>query len=231
VRVPRDSAAAVGKRRPYERPAAQPLLAPPASSCRGRPLLLAGGPARSLVLSRTELPAPRPTQTHRDRSARGSARHREAGELVGPAVVRPALQAATHGGSLELVGGLEQRLLARARSLFHVGQEGGPSSLTSDSKAATCTHRDPLWTICGVLAPCTPRPNAPLAKITRTRDGWRTDGYLSRSKGVARAGSAPCPPCATRLRTPRLRRTRPRPARATPASAGRPPRLPMSCGD
>jgi hypothetical protein len=31
-----------------KRPAAQPLLAPPASSCRGRPLLLAGGPAKSL---------------------------------------------------------------------------------------------------------------------------------------------------------------------------------------
>ena len=32
---------------PGKRPAAQPLLAPPASSCRGRPILLVGGPTRS----------------------------------------------------------------------------------------------------------------------------------------------------------------------------------------
>ena len=32
---------------PAIRPAAQPLLAPPASSCRGRPILLVGGPTRS----------------------------------------------------------------------------------------------------------------------------------------------------------------------------------------
>jgi hypothetical protein len=166
-----------------KRPAAQPLLAPPASSCCGRPLPLAGGPARSLFLVLTRcLPVCLAAQTR-------------AGTVIS-ATWRIA-RAGPRGSAVTLARVDAERRPPRARAQ----RRAAPARLSwfarrgrSEARIRLACERfgngdrysfsDPPWRRCDGHSPSTPCRNAPLAKITHTSDVLEQKRPLGESLAV-----------------------------------------------